>query len=109
MTPHFSVLDEREQALLRRAAFDATVARAAEDSEGALGQALAKLIALTAGDYFRKVVDAVLGKRAELARMVAYHSGRADWAEAEGLALKRLFGVAERRRGRADSSSWPAC
>ena len=27
--------------------------------------------------------------------MMAYHDGRADWAEAEGLALKRLFGVAE--------------
>ena len=27
--------------------------------------------------------------------MVAYHAGRADWAEAEGLALKRLFGVGE--------------
>jgi ATP-dependent helicase/nuclease subunit A len=27
--------------------------------------------------------------------MVAYHKSRADWAEAEGLALKRLFGVDE--------------
>ena len=50
MTPHFTVLDEREQALLRRAAFDATVARAAEDSDGVLGRALAKIIALNPGD-----------------------------------------------------------
>ena len=95
VTPHFSVLDEREQALMRRAAFDATVGRAAEDSQGVLGKALAKIVALTSGDYIRQVIDTVLGKRAELARMVAYHKSRADWAEAEALALKRLFGVAE--------------
>lgn len=95
VTPHFAVLDERDQALMRRAAFDATVARAAKDKESALGKALAKIIALTAGEYFRQVVDTVLGKRVELARMVAYHKSRDDWAEAEGLALKRLFGVAE--------------
>lgn len=95
VTPHFSVLDERSQALMRRAVFDATVSRAAEDKEGGLGKALAKVIALTAGEYFRQVVDTVLAKRAELARMVAYHDARADWAEAEGLALKHLFGVAE--------------
>jgi len=95
VTPHFSVLDERKQALLRRAAFDAVVARAADESESALGQALARLIAITDGEYFRKVVDAVLGKRAELAKMVAYHQSHADWAKAEGLALKQLFGVAK--------------
>ena len=76
VTPHFSVLDEREQALLRRDAFDATVARAAEDSDGVLGKALAKIVGLTSGDYIREVIDTVLGKRAELARMVAYHEGR---------------------------------
>jgi ATP-dependent helicase/nuclease subunit A len=31
VTPHFSVLDEREQAAMRRAAFDASVARAAKE------------------------------------------------------------------------------
>ncbi len=95
VTPHFSVLDEREQALMRRAAFDATVGCAAEDSQGVLGKALAKMAGLTSGDYVREVIDTVLGKRAELARMVAYHESRADWAEAEERALKRLFGVAE--------------
>ena len=95
VTPHFSVLDERDQALLRRAAFDATVARAAEDSDGILGNALAKIVGLTSGDYIRQVIDTVLGKRAELARMVAYHKSREDWAEAEARALKRLFGVDE--------------
>jgi len=95
VTPHFSVLDERNQALMRRAAFDATVSRAAADSESALGKALAKVIGLTAGDYFRQVVDTVLAKRAELAKMVAFHKSRADWAEAEGLALKRLFKVGD--------------
>jgi ATP-dependent helicase/nuclease subunit A len=95
VTPHFSVLDERKQELLRRAAFDAAVTRAAEEKDSALGKALATLIGLTAGEYFRQVVDAVLGKRAELARMLAYHDGRADWTEAEGMALKRLFEVAE--------------
>jgi ATP-dependent helicase/nuclease subunit A len=93
VTPHFSVLDERDQALLRRAAFDAIVARAAEDSDGILGNALGKIVGLTSGDYIRQVIDAVLGKRAELARMVAYHKSREDWAEAEARALKRLFGV----------------
>src|SRR6185295_10750919 len=95
VTPHFTVLDERDQALLRRAAFDAIVARAAEDSDGILGNALGKIVGLTSGDYIRQVIDAVLGKRAELARMVAYHKSREDWAEAEAQALKRLFGVHE--------------
>ena len=95
VTPHFSVLDEREQALLRRDAFDATVARAAEDRDGVLGKALAKIVGITSGDYIRQVIDTVLGKRAELARMVAYHGSEADWTEIECRALKRLFSVAE--------------
>ncbi len=95
VTPHFTVLDEREQQVMRRAAFDATVARAAEDKDGALGKALAKVIALTSEGQYRQVVDVVLGKRAELARMLAYHKSREDWAEAECSALKHLFRVAE--------------
>jgi ATP-dependent helicase/nuclease subunit A len=95
VTPHFSVLDEREQTLLRHAAFDTAVSRAATDSENVLGKALAKITALTSGDYIRQVIDTVLGKRAELARMVAYDKSRDDWSEAEALALKRLFNVAE--------------
>jgi ATP-dependent helicase/nuclease subunit A len=93
VTPHFSVLDEREQALLRRAAFDAAIARAAADGDGVLGRALANVVALTTEGRMREVIDAVLLKRAELARMVAYHKSREDWAEAEARALKRLFGV----------------
>ena len=95
VTPHFTVLDEREQTLLRRAAFDTTLARAAEDSESLLGKALATVMAFTAGEYFRQVIDVVIAKRAELARMATYHAGREDWAEAECSALKRLFRVAE--------------
>ena len=94
VTPHFSVLDERDQVLLRRAAFDATVAGAAKDGDSVLGEALAKIVGLTSGDYIRQVIDAVLGKRAVLARMVAYHGSAADWSEAECRALKRLFDVA---------------
>jgi ATP-dependent helicase/nuclease subunit A len=93
VTPHFKVLDERGQAEMRRQAFDATIARAAEERDSTLGNALAKVIALTSEDQFRKVVDAVLGKRAELAAMMAYHDGRSDWTEVEGLALKRLLSV----------------
>jgi ATP-dependent helicase/nuclease subunit A len=95
VTPHFKVLDERGQAEMRRQAFDATIGRAAEDRESTLGKALAKIIALTSEDYFRQVVDTALYKRAELASMMAYHGAGPDWAVAEGLALKRLLGVAE--------------
>ena len=52
-------------------------------------------MAFNSGDYVRQVVEAVIGKRAELAGMAAYHDGRADWAEAERLVLKRLFGVGD--------------
>lgn len=93
VTPHFKVLDERGQAEIRGQAFDATIARAAEERDSTLGNALAKVIALTSEDQFRKVVDTVLGKRAELAAMMAYHDGRSDWTEVEGLALKRLLSV----------------
>ena len=95
VTPHFSVLDEHEQASLRRAAFDATLARAADDSDGPLGRALATVMAFTNGDYIRQVIDTVIGKRAELAQMAAYHGGGDDWAEAESVALKRLFRVGD--------------
>src|SRR5512146_3200864 len=95
VTPHFSVLGEQEQALLRRAAFDAAFARAAEERDGPLGQALARVITLASEFHFRRVIDAVLAKRAEMARMVAYHDGRADWAGAEALTLKQVLGVAE--------------
>ena len=91
--PHFKVLDECGQAEMRRQAFDATIARAAEERDSTLGKALATVIALTSEEYFRQVVNTVLGKRAELAAIMAYHDSRPDWAEAEGLALKRLLRV----------------
>ena len=95
VTPQFAVLDEREAGSMRAEAFDAALARAAKQRDSALGQALAKIIAVTSERWFRQIVDAVLAKRAELARMAAYHDMRPDWAEAEALALKHLFGVAE--------------
>ncbi|MEX2165435.1 MAG: double-strand break repair helicase AddA [Methyloceanibacter sp.] len=95
ITPHFKVLDEHGAARLKQQAYEATIARAAEHRDSALGRALAKAITYTSDDYFRKVVETVLAKRGELARMVAYHEGIDDWAEAEAQALKRLFDVAE--------------
>ncbi len=94
MTPHFSVLDEREQALLRRDAFDATVARAAEDGDGVLGKALAKIVGLTSGDYYPPGDRYRAGKPAELH---AWSPIRAASRLGRGgmRALKRLFGVAE--------------
>jgi ATP-dependent helicase/nuclease subunit A len=94
ITPHFAVLDDREQVEMRRAAFDAAIAGAAKDREGVLGQALAKIIAVTSEEYFRKVVDAVLAKRVELAAMMAHHESHPDWAEAEAARLKHLLEVA---------------
>ena len=95
VTPHFTVLDEQAATLLKRVAFDAVIARAAENRESALGIALDKIITVTGEEWFRQVVDTVLAKRAELDRMMAHHDGLAHWAEAEGLALRRLFGVAD--------------
>jgi len=95
VTPHFSVLDERGAALLKRTAFDAVISRAAENRDGALGRALDTIITVAGEEWFRQVVDAVLAKRSELARMVAHHDGLSSWAQAEGEALKQLFGVAQ--------------
>ena len=95
VTPQFAVLDEREAALLRAEAFDAAMARAAEERDSALGQALAKIIGLASERWFRQIVDAVLAKRAELARMVAFHGGHDAWPAEETNALKLLLGVAE--------------
>src|SRR5690242_192755 len=94
VTPHFTVLDERGQALLRKAAFDFVIAHATEDKHGALSRALGTVIAMASEYSFRKAIDAVLGKRAEMERMTAYHGGRTDWAEAECAELKRLLDVA---------------
>jgi ATP-dependent helicase/nuclease subunit A len=95
ITPHFKVLDEHGAARLKQQAYEVTIARAAEGRDSALGRALAKAITYTSDDYFRKVVETVLAKRSELARMLAYHESADDWAEAESQALKRLFDVAD--------------
>src|SRR4029450_13598689 len=60
VTPHFKVLEERGQADMRRQAFDAAIARAAEQRDSTLGNALAKVITLTSEEYFRQVVNTVL-------------------------------------------------
>ncbi|MFZ1070899.1 MAG: UvrD-helicase domain-containing protein, partial [Methyloceanibacter sp.] len=95
VTPHFAVLDEAEAVRLKGAAFDAVMARAAADRDGPLGQALAKIVAVTVEDYFRKIVDTVLGRRGDLARMMALHEGDPDWTRREERCLKRLFGLGE--------------
>ncbi len=95
VTPHFAVLDESEALRLKGAAFDATMARAAADRDGPLGRALGKIVAVTVEDYFRKMVDTVLGKRGALARIIALHDCGPDWAEAECKSLRRLFGIAD--------------
>jgi ATP-dependent helicase/nuclease subunit A len=95
VTPHFAVLNEAEAVRLKGEAFDATMARAAADRDGPLGQALAKIVAVTVEDYFRKIVDAVLGRRGDLARMMALHDGDPDWTRCEERCLKRLFGLGE--------------
>src|SRR6478735_5000539 len=61
VTPHFAVLDESEAFRLRGAAFDATMAREANERAGALGRALAKIVAVTVEDHFRRMDDAVFG------------------------------------------------
>ena len=71
------------------------MARAAADRDGPLGQALAKIVAVTVEDYFRKIVDTVLGRRGDLARMMALHEGDPDWTRCEERCLKRLFGLDE--------------
>ena len=95
VTPHFAVLDESEALRLKGAAFDATMARAAKERDGPLGQALAKIVAVTVEDYFRKIVDTVLGRRGDLARMMALHESDPDWTRCEERCLKRLFGLGE--------------
>jgi ATP-dependent helicase/nuclease subunit A len=94
VAPHFTVLDEPGASLMRRAAFDKVVARAAEAKDSALGKALTQIITSAGEDYFRQVVDSVLAKRDELDRMFFYHNSSTRWAEAECAALKRLFGIA---------------
>ncbi len=92
VAPNFAVLDETEAARLKGTAFDTTMARAAAERDAPLGQALAKIVAVTVEDYFRKIIDTILGKRPEIARMVAVHRGDPDWTKAEERSLKRLFG-----------------
>ncbi|HSA66159.1 MAG TPA: UvrD-helicase domain-containing protein, partial [Methyloceanibacter sp.] len=93
VTPHFAVLDEAEALRLKGEAFDAVMARAAKERDGKLGQALAMIVAVTVEDYFRKIVDTVLGKRGDLARMIALHESDPHWTKAEERCLKRLFGL----------------
>jgi ATP-dependent helicase/nuclease subunit A len=69
------------------------MARAAKERDGPLGQALARIVAVTVEDYFRKIVDTVLGRRGELARMIALHESDPHWTKAEERCLKRLFGL----------------
>ncbi len=93
VTPHFKVLDDTEATLLRRAAFDAVVARAAAERGTELAGALSIIIALAGEESFRGVVDEVLLKRADLQAMIAFHDSRPGWATVERESLKRLFGL----------------
>jgi ATP-dependent helicase/nuclease subunit A len=92
VTPHFKVLDDTEAALLRRAAFDAVVARAAMERGTELAEALSTIIALAGEESFRGVVDEVLLKP-ELQAMIAFHVGRPGWVSVERESLRRLFGL----------------
>jgi ATP-dependent helicase/nuclease subunit A len=93
VTPNFAVLDEAAALRLKGEAFDAVMARAAKERDAPLGQALAKIVAVTVEDYFRKMVDTVLAKRGDLARMMALHESDPDWTKREERCLKRLFGL----------------
>ena len=95
VTPHFAVLDEAEASRLKGKAFDAVMARAANERDGPLGQALARIVAVTVEDYFRKIVDTVLARRGDLSRMIALHEGDPDWTKCEERCLKSLFGIGE--------------
>jgi ATP-dependent helicase/nuclease subunit A len=95
VTPHFTVLDESEAVRLKAAAFDAVMARAATQRDGPLGQALSRIVAVTAEDYFRKIIDTVLGKRGAIAGMISLHGSAPDWTRAEATSLKHLLGLDE--------------
>ncbi|HEY5732405.1 MAG TPA: UvrD-helicase domain-containing protein, partial [Methyloceanibacter sp.] len=53
------------------------------------------IVAVTVEDYFRKIVDTVLGRRRALSRMMALHESDPDWTKCEERCLKRLFGLGE--------------
>lgn len=98
VTPNFTVLDEATAKRTRNEAFDTVAMEAAAHHDSALGNALAKVVALTSEDQFRDVVGEILAKRAELQRIVRRHQqnpATAHWPSAEAEALKSLFEIAE--------------
>src|SRR5262245_2442783 len=107
VTPRFKVLEERGQAEMRRQAFDTTIAHAAEERDSTLGKALATVIALTSEEYLRQVVNTVLGKRTELASMMAYHDSRPDWVEVEDWRSSACFASRPSRKMRSPPCSRP--
>ena len=80
---------------LRRAAFDATLARAAEDGDGPLGKALANVMAFTTGEY-HPPSDRCGDRQARRACQDGRISRRPRrLGGGRRLALKRLFRVGE--------------
>ena len=100
--PAFRGARRAQQRADATAAFDAAIARAADESDSALGRALAKVIALTSEGQFRQVVDAMLGKRAELARMVAYHRSPRRLGRGRGYGAEAAVRCRRARRRVAD-------
>jgi ATP-dependent helicase/nuclease subunit A len=88
IAPNFSVLDGRQEKLLKAEAFDAIIARIAANSDSALGEALVSVLSRTAESQLRLMVDLMLAERAALARPIGD-----EWPDAERKALKRVLGV----------------
>jgi ATP-dependent helicase/nuclease subunit A len=91
VTPHFTVMDERDAREALAAAQEQCIAHAHRGDDAELAEALKLITARVHETHFADLMDSLAGCRTKLARMFAAHGGFANAAKA----LRRKLGLPE--------------
>jgi len=91
VTPHFTVMDERDAREALAAAQELCIAHAHRGDDAELADALKLITARVHETHFADLMDSLAGSRTKLARMFEAHGGLANVAKA----LRRKLGLPE--------------
>ncbi|MGE3332188.1 MAG: double-strand break repair helicase AddA [Rhodospirillaceae bacterium] len=91
VTPHFTVMDERDAREALAMAQEQCIAHAHRGDDAALAEALKLITARVHETHFADLMDSLAGCRTKLARMFEAHGGFANVAKA----LRRKLGLSE--------------
>lgn len=99
----FTVLEEKEKRVLLNNAIDSMLRRAGADRGGPIGGALQEVLAATAEERFRDLIDVAVSRREEVRLLNRLADGFASIREAEREGIARTFGADGKR---AETEVW---